>query len=264
LSASEITALYNAGNPTNATGQEGNWSAFTSEYYGGNASVSNVVGKLVQYRASLNSSGGSNYSAFLQNVTLNLGTEVVGMNLLNSSCSLQGASGNNVTANCSFALPYYFTAGLAWCAVNATDASGAFANATSNAAVNSLLALSASPSSINYGSIDPGSNSSAQAVNVTNFGNVALDAKFESTNLTSSGLADINASNQWYSFSTLGTGSDYRQVPNSTSAFNTTYNLGPSASGATSNATQYFIIAMDSGVRAGAYSGVLTITAAAH
>ncbi|MBI3588442.1 LamG domain-containing protein, partial [Candidatus Micrarchaeota archaeon] len=72
LSASEITALYNAGNPTNSTGQEGNWTAFTSEYYGGNASLSGTgtVGNMVQYRASFNATS-SNYSAFLQNVTFN-------------------------------------------------------------------------------------------------------------------------------------------------------------------------------------------------
>lgn len=70
LSATEIANLYNGGNPVNSTGQESNWSAFSQEYYGGNATVTNVLGAIGQYRASFNSTN-LNYSPFLQNVSIN-------------------------------------------------------------------------------------------------------------------------------------------------------------------------------------------------
>ncbi|MBI3588223.1 LamG domain-containing protein [Candidatus Micrarchaeota archaeon] len=261
LSADEVVHLYNSGNPTNATGNETNWTSFTSEYYGGNASVLGVVGKIVQYRATFNSSAGANYSAFLQNVTLKSGYGIIGSQVSNNSCSLQGSSGNTVTANCSFALQYYFESGGWVCALKVSDALDAYGARQSSATVNSLIAIGHSPSTINYGSIAAGSNSSVQVSNVTNWGNVQVDAKFESTNLTSSGKKDINASNQWYSFSTGGAGSDFLQIPNSASTYNTTYDLAPSADGTATNRTAWFLIAIDSGQPSGTYSGVLTITA---
>lgn len=67
LSGPEIKNLYNAGNPTASSGKESNFSSWSGEYGGGNATP-NVQGNIIQYRANFNSS--VNYSAFLQNVTL--------------------------------------------------------------------------------------------------------------------------------------------------------------------------------------------------
>lgn len=67
LSASEISSLYSSGLPV----QQTNWSTYTSEQTGGNATniQSTPAGNLVQYRATFSSQSPNN-TAFLQNVTL--------------------------------------------------------------------------------------------------------------------------------------------------------------------------------------------------
>jgi hypothetical protein len=76
LSTSEISALYNSGCPICVGGEESNWSSWSSSYFGGNASLTGVNGNLAQYK-SIFASTNTNYSAFLQNVTLNYSTPIV-------------------------------------------------------------------------------------------------------------------------------------------------------------------------------------------
>jgi len=170
---------------------------------------------------------------------------------------------NTVHGNCSFTLNYYAVPGVWRCKMYFNDSGSNSDSNFTNATLSTNLALVNDLSTINYGSVSPSSNSSNVADNVTNYGNVALDTKFESTNLTSSGSKDINASNQWYAF---GAVANFTPVPNATGAFNTSYNLNVSYDGTTasSNKTQYFLIAIDSGQPSGTYSGVLTITAQQH
>lgn len=68
LNGTEVAALYNSGNPTNASGQENNWTAWSPEYSGGYAAGILATGMIAQYRATFN--GTPNYSAFLYNTTL--------------------------------------------------------------------------------------------------------------------------------------------------------------------------------------------------
>lgn len=76
LSDQEISDLYNGGNPTGVGGQESNWSAFSAENSGGNATFgTSQYANLFQYRATF--SNDQNYSPFLNNVTLTYSPPIV-------------------------------------------------------------------------------------------------------------------------------------------------------------------------------------------
>ncbi|MBI3588764.1 hypothetical protein HY095_06210, partial [Candidatus Micrarchaeota archaeon] len=267
LSQSEITALYNAGNPTNATGNETNWTSFTSEYYGGNASVQNVVGKIVQFRASFNSSGSSNYSAFLQNVSLTVGYPLQNNTAFNTTCSLLSPSGNAVTSNCSFSIPFNSPPGPWACTINATDSTSlTSANQSGVSTVNTLLSFTVAPSTVNFGStLRPLDNSSVQSFNVTNWGNVKFDVKLEGTNLTgaSPNFRNITFDNVYYGWGPgMHPSGETVMTLRGSGSFNTTYGLGPAANAnAQANRTHFFDLHVPSGILPGTYGGYIDITA---
>ncbi|MBI5176990.1 hypothetical protein HY995_02795 [Candidatus Micrarchaeota archaeon] len=181
----------------------------------------------------------------------------------NNSCRTYNGALNTIHANCSFDVQYYVSPGTWQCRMYFNDTQSASTNNLTNFTIATVLAITNNLTTVNYGSVSPGSNSSAVPDNVTNWGNIIVDTKFEATNLTSAGNKDINASNQQYSFGYNGTYLDFAIIPNSTGVANASYNLNFSYDGTTgsANKTQYFLIAIDSGQPSGTYTGVITITA---
>ena len=69
LEAAMAAQLYNGGTPTNASGPETNWTAWTQDYTGGNATVLGVIGDLIQYRATFQTTS-DNFTPFLRYVNI--------------------------------------------------------------------------------------------------------------------------------------------------------------------------------------------------
>ena len=91
----------------------------------------------------------------------------------NQTCFLSAASGNNKFFECLFLTRYFANNGTWQCNATAYDAS-TFQSNISNATINTLAALSI-PSSINFGSLDPGATSLVNKTNITNAGNIQID-----------------------------------------------------------------------------------------
>ena len=96
----------------------------------------------------------------------------------NSSCTLSGGSGNTTNAVCGIDLWYYANAASDWeCVINATDGTGSGGNTTGQTiTVQQLKALSVT--SLNYtssgSSINLGTVSDEETLNITNTGNVNI------------------------------------------------------------------------------------------
>jgi len=130
-----------------------------------------------------------------------------------SSCSLSLCAGTSCTATCG-ANVWYFAqptdAGSPWsgdswsAAVTAKDASNATSTATSTGVdLLSLLGIQV-PSSINYGSLSPGSTTATlnTPVAVSSVGNVSMNVTLYGTNMTN-GSYSIPVGNQSYATSIL-------------------------------------------------------------
>ena len=195
----------------------------------------------------------------------------------NNSCNLVNGAGNTVHSNCSFDVQYYASPATSistdsWrCIVYANDTQGSSASNATNLTVAETMAIILNQSSVGYGSVlSGGANSTVVAVNVTNVGNVLVDGRLSADNLTSSGKPDINASDEWYSFTLGGGGSDYVRVPNVSSGtapdisgydLNFSYTGAGGATGNESNKTHYYKIGVPTGYPSGTYAGTLYIVA---
>jgi hypothetical protein len=264
ITAAEITALYGQGAPSNGSGQESNWSAWTQEYYGnGNASVTGAVGKISQFRASFNATS-SNYSAFLKNVTLsfyNASYQRIG--IYNASCSTVSANSTGGTANCSFQMRYFYPAGSWSCTVNASDAAASTASRTTTATVNTLVAITVNPSAVAFGTISPGGTSTAQSLNVTNWGNTVLDMTYQDTNLTgpTPNFRNITFDNIKYAWDTTMSDETAFTERGGDSTPNSSYDLAVATVALTSNRTHYFDLHVPSGIIADTYNGFIDFVA---
>jgi hypothetical protein len=168
---------------------------------------------------------------------------------------------------------------MGWqCKMYANDSSSASTSNATNFTIASLIAIVLNVTTVDFGSISPNANNTADVpFNVTNFGNVIIDAKFAANNLSDGTPPDINASNLWYNI-TFGTSGLFKAVQNSSSGPSgvdniASYNLNVSYSGMQgsvmadinqSNKTQYFRIHIDTGQPTGTYTGILYVTGTAN
>jgi hypothetical protein len=182
----------------------------------------------------------------------------------NNFCNREGGSGNAVTVNCSFVLKYFASpsGGGTWnCSLNITDASGASVDRNASANLSELIAIGASPSTINYGTgIAPGDTSGTVNLNVTNYGNVRIDLEIEGENMSSAGKTDINVSQQKYSYYD-DMSVEYDVPYTGDGSFNSSYNLEKATSTTLSNMTKWFDLHVPIGWPAGTYTGTITLTA---
>jgi spore coat protein U-like protein len=165
---------------------------------------------------------------------------------------------------------------MGWqCKMYANDSSSGSDSNKTNFTIASLIAIVLNVTTVDFGSLSPNANNTADVpFNVTNFGNVIIDAKFAADNLTSGANPNINASNLWYNIS-FGTSGLFKKLQNSTSGpsgvdniadynLNVSYAGASGANGNESNKTQYFRIHIDSGQPSGTYTGTLYVTGTAN
>ncbi|MBI4250220.1 hypothetical protein HY622_01380 [Candidatus Uhrbacteria bacterium] len=106
--------------------------------------------------------------------------------ILNAACTKSGCDGPEdhfFNYQCTAAIQYYADTTVTgthtatdWSAtVTATDSLGTSASSTDTIEMNSTVALTASPSSLSYGEIALGGQSTEQSVTLTNTGNIGID-----------------------------------------------------------------------------------------
>jgi hypothetical protein len=126
----------------------------------------------------------------------------------NTSCVLQGGTGNVVDANCTMDFQYFANNSTQWaCNISATDGDAIGTNGTGKTiTVNQLKA--AGVDSIIYqsssgGSVDLGATSNESSLTLTNSGNVLLEVQLNASNNTAMDcrIGDIAQSNQRYNLS---------------------------------------------------------------
>ncbi|MCA9379370.1 DUF2341 domain-containing protein [Candidatus Dojkabacteria bacterium] len=192
-----------------------------------------------------------------------------------SSSSLTSCAGNSCTATLSFYIQFHadptdsgtYSAEywLGWLeATDTTTLTGSGYSPSSLTDVNSLIAMSTT-SSINYGSLSPGTDSGAsnQTVVITNTGNVAIDMDASGSALctdypTCSG-SQIAVSYQEYSLSpfTYGAGTALSGTPTAVQISLAKPTVAPSVS----TINTYWGIGIPSPLASGSYSGANTLTA---
>lgn len=193
-------------------------------------------------------------------------------NCYETLCTLGSCSGNSCTATCSVDVQFHADptdSGTPWSseywrawvrAVDINDATSTAFSATDTVEMQSLLALSATPS-ITYGSsFTPGAVNDPldkQAV-VTSTGNVSLDATFYGTNMTY-GAYSIPVTEQRYAFSS---GTAYASGTSVTTSPGVSVDLNiPKTTTASSPAatTTWFGLQIPTPTMAGTYTGTISI-----
>ena len=107
----------------------------------------------------------------------------------NSSCRNITTGIYEINLSCSFGIYYYANNGTWVCNISAIDRGDVIGSNTIGTNVNDLLAIDVSPSIIDYGELEAGTNSSSDfKVNITNFGNIDF-------NITIDGYGGIDGDN---------------------------------------------------------------------
>jgi hypothetical protein len=121
-----------------------------------------------------------------------------------SSCSIPGGlsgSSGSFTGTCHFELWFNASPASTWNVhVNPADETGTVTDASESAdrTINSLLAIDISESTINYGSLAPGTvNTTGQETTMANLGNVEFDILIDGTDMTGAGTIDVSQQ-QWH------------------------------------------------------------------
>jgi hypothetical protein len=130
-------------------------------------------------------------------------------------CNLSNGSGNNVDYSCAVALQYYTDptdtgtyASESWkVRIRVTDSSQSVDDSAYNTELNSLLAISISPSNINYGNQSLGATSNSVRVDVKNSGNVAADSAVSAAGNLTCAIGSILVANQKYGRTDVAYGS---------------------------------------------------------
>jgi len=184
----------------------------------------------------------------------------------NSSCTLgTNTSATDVPVTCSFTLNYMALNGTWTCNITADDGT-ATASGTDTNTVNSLAALDVVETTINFGSMSLGSNSStAQYINITNTGNIQIDAQFSGTDYSCT-IGTIPVGNTRYSLSSLPY--DNMTTSLTTSAVTqTNFDLGvrgvATSDGVDSKKNEYWTILIPSTGVGGTCTNTITVTAVA-
>jgi hypothetical protein len=183
-----------------------------------------------------------------------------------SECIPSGGSENTETYTCTFPVQFYADptdAGSTYeaqnwiCEMTPSDNVGAGTADTSTIEVATLKALSVSPA-INYGSLNPGQNSTDDHIAVvTNEGNVATGFDISGNDLNCSIGPSIPVGNQQYGTSSISYGSG---TPLSGTSTNSGVNLSkPTQSTSTVIQDTYWQVSVPVGVK-GTCSGVTSFT----
>ncbi len=184
------------------------------------------------------------------------------------NCSLTGGSGNTIDYSCSIALQYFadptdsgtYVSDTWKVRVRVTDSVESVDDTNYSNELNSLLAISVSPSNINFGSLALGATSNSIQIDVKNSGNVAADSAVSSGGNLTCAVGSILVANQKYGRTDV----DYASLEYtlSTTPNNAGLTLPAQTDDATSISDQLFfrILIPSSGVR-GACNGVTNINA---
>ena len=212
----------------------------------------------------------------------------------NDSCTFFSASGNTITANCTFNIRHYVDPGAFNVTFNISDnasvmiyGSNTNYNWTSlNYTINSVTAINTSNTTINFGSVGLGATSAKTSIMIKNWGNTRFDIAAAETQGTAASLncttgtlttdgddgIRFNAT-AGASFAFTAGETAYRLVGSGTGTYNATGNITdwdqiyPNSSvgftDTSSNQLLYWLLRLPSSGVGGSCSGVATILAAA-
>jgi len=107
----------------------------------------------------------------------------------NTSCSIISQTDYTADYSCSHSLEYYANPGNWTCNMSVMDNSSTYNSSNISSTINELIAIEVSPSIIDYGDLEAGTNSISDfIVNITNYGNTLF-------NITIDGFAQSNGDN---------------------------------------------------------------------
>jgi len=188
------------------------------------------------------------------------------IHLTNSSCVLGATDGNTKVATCRFTMNYMALGGTWTANITATDSSALSVSNTDDNTVNDLAGLDVTDTTINFGGLALGANSSSAAtMTVRSQGNVQIDARFSGNDFTcTSGTVPVG--NVRYSLVT-GTYDEMSSDLTTSPTTQTSFNLGvrgvATANGANSDNSEYWTITVPASGVAGTCTNTLTVAAIA-
>lgn len=186
-----------------------------------------------------------------------------------SSCVPSGGSGNSETYTCAFPVAYYADAtdagspnsGDNWtCEMWPADTVATGTPATDGIEMNSLIALDVDPS-LDYGSLNPGSNTGQGDIKISidNTGNRDIDPEISGANMTSGGNTIVVGQQKYADFN-FDYGTQGTALSTTPTAIDITL---PQRTTATTTDDVWFGIGVPTGTVQGTYTGTNTVTAAA-
>ncbi len=197
-------------------------------------------------------------------VTNNTTCYITTLSSPSTDASCTGGSDTTVaisSSNATFNMQYYATPGTWKASIIPSDGGGAgTTSSSSGTTLDSLTALEVS-STITYGSVANGANSSGDHIaTVTNTGNIAIDYNLSGADLTCTTIGSIPKGDQQYGTSSFsyGGGTALTATPALVSA-----NIAVQTSGTPVTASSYWQITVPNGV-SGTCSGNVTFAAVAH
>lgn len=240
---------------------------------GANAAITLTAGSTVNVfcNATLTDSNGysdiDNATATLYHSSSSSGaSDDENIHYTNSSCSLgTNTSVTDVPVTCYFTLNYMATNGTWTCNITANDGTTT-ASATGTNTINTLAGLDVPESSIDFGTMSLGSNSSsAELINITNTGNVQIDAQFSGTDYSCT-IGSIPVGNTKYNLSSLPYDNMTTSLTSS-AVTQTSFDLGvrgvATSNGVDSKKNEYWTILIPSTGVGGTCNNTITVTAIA-
>jgi len=186
--------------------------------------------------------------------------------LTNSSCARGATDGNTKVITCSFTMNYMALGGTWTANISAVDSEALAISNTDDNTVNDIAGLDVTDTTINFGSLALGANSSsASTMTVRSQGNVQIDTRFSGNDFTcTSGTVPVG--NVRYSTST----GDYDSMSDDLTispATQLTFDLGvrgvATADGANSEKSEYWTLNVPANGAGGICTNTLTVTAIA-
>jgi hypothetical protein len=132
-------------------------------------------------------------STFYHSSSTSGASDDINSHYTNNTCTLFGGTGTTIYANCTVNLSFAAINGTWTCNVTAWDNATTSGSATGTNTVDQLVALSIWNSSIDFGAMTNGQNTTtAQGVNISNEGNVMIDIAVKSQTATMSCLGSAD------------------------------------------------------------------------
>ncbi len=180
-----------------------------------------------------------------------------------SDCVITNGTGDyNKTVTCSFTIGYMAMPGTWTANITATDGTHSASDATANRDVSILLAFDVLDSTIEFGDMAPGTNSTDPAnVTIQNLGNLVLGTTYKGDDYTCD-VGSIDVNNTRYSANTGNYDSMSSNVLNATATKDTGFSLAVS-SGTNITDQEFFTILTPSSGAVGACNNTVTIAATA-